>query len=214
VGAFERISALEHPNILPVEQFALADAHIAWLLTPYTGNQEGLVTLQSLLAAKGGRMSPDEAERAIVQVLRAVEYAHSAGHIHGPIGADQVMVDRHGRVSVELYGLERRLSGLGAGNSEVVRDEVRSVVELGYRLVTGLTSEEPRISAGRLVDRLGGLWDAWFDTGLDALGGGFSSASEAAAALPSARRDSEPPVPVVGVRRVLGRMRAVLRQGP
>lgn len=210
-AAFEQVSGLEHPNILPVEQFALADTHVAWVLTPYTGNQEGLVTLDSLLRAKGGRMPVDEAERALSQVLRAVEYAHSRGFIHGVINADQVLVDRHGRISVELYGLDRRLGGLAAGNSEVVRDEVRSVAEMGYRLVTGLSSEEPRIPAGRLIEKLDGLWDEWFDAGLDALSGGFSSASDAAAFLPSARRISEPRLPVMSVRRVLGRVRAALR---
>lgn len=212
ISAFEQISKLDHPNILPVQQFALADCHVAWLLTPYTGNQDGLVTLDSLLQDKGGRMSADETDRALGQILRAIEFAHAAGHIHGPISADQVLVDRRGRISIEMYGLQRRLGGLGTGNSEVVRDEVRSVVELAYRLLTGFTAEEPRIPAGRLVERLNPAWDAWLDAGMDPLRGGYSSASEAAAGLPSARRDPEPRAPVMSVRRVLGRVRAALRQ--
>ncbi len=213
ISAFEQISSLDHPNIQPVQQFALADSHVAWLMTPYTGNQDGLVTLESLLQDKGGRMSADEADRALGQILRAVEFAHGVGHIHGPIYADQVLVDRRGRISIEMYGLQRRLGGLATGNSEVVRDEVRSVVELGYRLLTGLSAEEPRIPAGRLVERLNPHWDAWLDAGMDPLRGGYASAGEASAGLPSARRDAEPRVPVMSVRRVLGRVRAALRQG-
>jgi serine/threonine protein kinase len=212
LSAFEAVAELEHPHILPVEQFAFADRHIAWLITPYTGNQEGLLSLASLLDAKGGRMSADEAERAIGQILSAMEYAHGRGELHGLMAADEVLVDRRGRISIELYGLARRLNGLTAGNSEVVRDEVRSVVEMGYRLLTGLSPEEPRIPAGRLADRLSPAWDRWLEEGLDALTGGFSSASVAKAALPSAQRDQRPPV--TSVRRVLGRVRAALRQSP
>ncbi len=213
LSAFERAAELEHPHILRVEQFAFADAHVAWLFTPYTGNQEGLVSLDSLLKAKGGTMSAQEAERAVTQVLSALEYAHARGNLHGPLALDEVLVDRHGRISIELHGLARRLNGLTVGNSEIVRDEVRSVVEMGYRLLTGLSPEEPRIPAGRLGDRLSPFWDEWFDAGLDALTGGFATAADAAAALPSARIDAQPRVPVISVRRVLGRVRAALRQG-
>lgn len=213
MSAFEKISELDHPHILHVEQFALADGRLAWLLTPYAGNQDGLVTLDSLQRAKGGRMPAQEAERAMSQLLSALEYAHGQGHHHGPLGPEEVLVDRHGRVSVDLYGLGRRLVGLAAGNAEVVRDEVRSVVEMGYRLITGLSSDEPRIPACRLIRRLDPHWDAWFDAGLDALSGGFASAAEAAAALPSVLRDAQPRTPAVSVRTVLGRMRSVIRQG-
>jgi serine/threonine protein kinase len=210
--AFEKISELDHPHIVHVEQFALADGRLAWLLTPYTGNQEGLVTLEALRVAKGGRMPPQEAERAVTQLLSAVEYAHGRGHHHGPIGLEEILVDRHGRVSIDLYGLERRLGELAPGNAEVVRDEVRSVVETGYRLLTGLSAEEPRIAVGRLIRKLDPHWDEWFDAGLDPLSGGFASAAEAAAALPSVRRDALR-APAAGVRTVLGRVRMALRQG-
>lgn len=211
LNAFERVSELDHPHIVQVEQFALADGRLAWLLTPYTGNQEGLLTLDALRQAKGGRIPPQETEWAMSQILSAVDYAHGLGHHHGPIGLEEVLVDRRGRVSVDLYGLERRLSGLSTANAELVRDEVRSVVEIGYHLLTGLTAEEPRISVGRLLRRLDPLWDEWFDAGLDALSG-FATAAEAAAALPSARRDASRPAPA-GVRTVLGRVRMALRQG-
>lgn len=217
--AFERLSELAHPHILPVQQFALGHAHDAWLLTPYTGNQDGLVTLASLQTAKGGRMPPPEAERALTQILSAVASAHARGHHHGPIAPEDVLVDRHGRVCLALYGLGRLLAGLEGrrdasppANAEVVRDEVRSVVELGYRLLTGLSAEEPRIPAGRLVRRLEGRWDAWFDAGLDPLGG-FATAEEASAALASIRRDAGARLPVVSMRGVLGRVRSALRPG-
>lgn len=206
LSAVESVRGIWHSHITPIELFAVCPAGRGCVVTPYTGNQDGLVTLASLLAAKGGRMTPVEAERAVTHVLEAMEHAHAGGVVHGPVNDAELVVDRHGRVSIELYGLARALSGQ-AFNSEVVRDEVRSVVEIAYRLITGLGAEEPRIAAGKLVKRLDPAWDAWLERGLDAAGG-FESAGEALGMLPSAiESESEPasgPVRLVlrGIRRL------------
>ena len=129
-------------------------------------------------------MHPDEAERAVMQVLEAFHDATAQRQHHGPITMDEVLVDRHGSLVVELFGMSRLVRGLTVGNSELVRDEVRSVVEMGYQLITGLPAEEPFIPAGRLVKKLDPAWDDWFDRGLDPAEG-FASAAEAIASLPS-----------------------------
>lgn len=212
IASVESLSALDHPHLLPLRTFSLGSGvgASAWVVTPYTGSQDGLLTLAALLAAKGGQMTPIEAERAMIQILDAVEYAHKAGHHHGEITLDEIMVDRRGSLAIELYGLARRLEGLKGGNAELVRDEVRSVVEAGYRLITGLPADEPRIPAGRLVRRLEPAWDEWLEAGLDP-SGGYASAAEAREALPSmvretGRRDKTGPVQVVlsRFRRVIG----------
>jgi hypothetical protein len=104
-------------------------------------------------------------------------------------------------------------AGLGAmggtAASEVIRDEVRSLVGLGYWLLTGLPAEDPRIEAGRLIPRLDRRWDDWFNEGLDPLGG-FATAGETLAGLPGIRRGVEGRERVGPVRTVLGRMRRAL----
>ena len=150
------------------------------------GDVDGITTLRTLLRYKGGEMSPDEAERALLQLLQAVHFVHDLGLHHGPIDMNEIHVDRRGSLYIELYGLSRAIRGAGEANPETIRDEVRSLVEIAYTLITGLRAEEPLIPAGRLVKRLSGAWDEWFDHGLNPAGG-FDSASEAMDALPAAR---------------------------
>ena len=145
----------------------------------------------------------------MLPLVEAVEHAHGEGHVHGPIRPEEIMVDRRGSLSIELYGLRRRLGGVAAtAASEVIRDEIRSLAGLGYWLLSGLPAEDPRIPAGRLIPKLDRRWDAWFDEGLDPLGG-FGSAGEAMAALPGVRRVFERER-VGPVRTVLGRVRRAL----
>jgi serine/threonine protein kinase len=211
VSAIEALSPLSHPHLLPIEQISLGIGGGGWIVTPYTGSHDGLVTMGSLAKDKGGRMTPPETERALLQLLEAVEYAHGEGHHHGVLSADEILVDRRGSVAIELYGLRRRLSpGALRPAAEVARDEVRSIVGIGYWLLTALAAEEPRIQAGRLIPRLDPRWDEWFDEGLDAAAG-FATASEALAALPCMRREIEGRERISPVRTVLGRFRRALR---
>jgi serine/threonine protein kinase len=210
LASIEALSPLSHPHILSIEQLSLDTGGKAWVVTPYTGSHDGLVTLATLVRDKGGRLEPLESERALMQLLEAVEYAHSQGHQHGPLSAEEIMVDRRGSLAIELYGLRRRLAGAsGRPASEVVRDEVRSIVELGYWLLTGLPAEEPRIEAARLIPKLDRRWDDWFSDGLDPFAG-FNTAGEALAALPGLRRELEGRDRISPVRTVLGRFRRAL----
>jgi serine/threonine protein kinase len=206
--ALEGTSNLRHPHLLPIEQYSLGSANTGWIVTPFTGSHDGLVTLSRLLRDKGGRMQPVEVERALTQLLEALEYAHGLGYFHGEVGTDEILVDRRGSLAIELYGLRRRL--LGSGDrpaTEVGRDEVRSIVAIGYELLTGLSAEDPRIEATRLIPKLDRRWDEFFAEGLDPLAG-FLTAGDALGSLPSLRRELDArhsPVQVVirGFRRAL-----------
>lgn len=208
IAAVDALAGLAHPHILPVEQFTLGVAGAAWIVTPFTGSHDGLVTLARLLEDKGGRMDPSEVERALIQLLEGVDYAHSCGLQHGPILPEEIVVDRRGSLAIEHYGIRRRLAGTGGIAMEVIRDEVRSLVELAYTMLTGLPADEPRIPASRLVPRLDRRWDAWLEEGLDPMLG-FATASDAMAALPGLRREIEGRGGAVET--VISRMRKVLR---
>ena len=200
-AAVETLATLDHPHLLPVVEFSLGSAAgNAWVVTPFTGNQEGLLTLDRLVRDKGGRLSPKEAERALVQLLEAADYAHSRGPIHGPIRMDQVLVDRHGSLLVEMYGFDRAIGT--EHTADAARDEVRSLVEMGYRMVTGLTADDPRIPAGRLVPRLPRRLDRWFEAGLDPVEG-FTTAQ---AALDALTEEAITELRVNPVRTMIGRI--------
>jgi hypothetical protein len=201
LSAVQLAGKIEHTHLLKIEQFAFDPSGGAWIVAPYIGDVEGLMSLERLLRAKGGSMVPVEAARALEQILDGCAAAHNAKLHHGPIRMDEVLVDRHGSLTIELYGMGRLLRGFSAGNEELVRDEVRSVVEMGYQMITALRAEEPMIPAGRLVKKLDPRWDEWFEFGLDPTAG-FSTALEAMAALPT--RPAEPVIaPPGGVRSVL-----------
>lgn len=155
-----------------------------WSAEPYLGNEDGLLTIDRLVKLKGGRMSPAETERVLLHTLDAMRFAHELGICHGLLLGSDLLVDRHGSITIDLYGLRRRLEGKLELNAEAVLDEIRSVAMIGYSALTGLEAEEPRIKATRLVRRLDRSWDEWFEVALDPAGG-FSTASEALSALPS-----------------------------
>jgi len=206
----EQISRIGHPHLLPCEAVFSGVGGSVWVITPFTGNHDGLVTLSSLLRDKGGRMTALEADRTLIQLLEGIVSAHAAGCHHGPIRMEEVVVDRRGSLAIELYGFRRRLGTLWRRTAgEVAKDEVRSMVEIGYTLITGLSSEEPRIPATRLFPRLDRRWDDWFNEGMDPLGG-FATAEEALSNLPSLRREVEERQNASPVQTVIRRFRQVI----
>jgi hypothetical protein len=182
LAAAEHLAALDHPHILRPEFYTFDTLSHPWIICPFSGDADGVRPLSRLLRDKGGQLMLDEAHRAVSHVLEACAHAHERVMHHGPMEIDDVLVSRFGGLEVELYGMSRQLRGLTAANEELVRDEVRSIVEIGYQLVTGLRCEAPIIPAQRLVKKLPPRWTAWFDQGLDP-SSGFESADEALAAL-------------------------------
>jgi serine/threonine protein kinase len=179
------LSTLEHPHLLKIESASYDDRGRLCTVSPYTGNHEGLVTLSDLLLQHGGRFTVHEAARAIGHLLSASAYAHAKGLAHGPISSDDILVDRSGSIQIELYAhqsLDRPASD--PSPRSVVLDETRSIVELGYTLLTGLAINAERIAPTRMIKRLDRNWDTWFDIGLDPIDG-FDSAEHALKALPT-----------------------------
>lgn len=208
VAAVESCSLLENSHLLKVQQFTFDLAGQAWVITPFSGDVDGLRTLTRLMKDRGGQMTPLEVELAMGQLLEAVASAHSGAansmsgsnssgadepsptpaFQHGPIHMDEVLVDRHGSLLIELYGIAAMLQGISKPSMELMRDEVRSVVEIGYQLITGLRAEEPMIPAGRIVRGLDARWDRWLSRGLDP-STGFDTATQALAAMPNRQTD-------------------------
>gem|GEM_PF-639748 len=107
--ALARLQALTHPHILAVQAFGV-DADGPWAATDYTGDADGIVTLDSLLTAKGASLSLEEARRTLEQLLDAARAAHRAGLAHATLTMDQVHVERNGALRIEFYALRRLLA--------------------------------------------------------------------------------------------------------
>lgn len=182
--AMVTMSTLDHSHLLRVESASYDDRGRLCVITPYPGNHEGLVTLKDLLEQRGGKLAVIEAARAIEHLLSASTYAHKQGVSHGPVGCEHLLVDRFGSIQFELYGYpilgQREVPLTGS----LVADEVRSIVELAYTIITGLPVSADRLNASRVLKRLDKNWDTWFEIGLDPLDG-FADAEHALNALPT-----------------------------
>ncbi len=187
--ALADLRELQHAHLLAIDDFGFEDEHgraRAWVASPYTGDVDGLVTLATLLKRRGGYLPPMEARTAIVQVLGAMAYAHGRGVRNGVVTLEQVQVDRRGSLALEHYGLAARALWTAPASDDFEQQELISVLELAYRLVTGLAAEEPLIPPGRMVPDLDPTWEDWFETGLmQPRQGkpGFRSAAHALSAL-------------------------------
>ncbi len=188
-GRFEAacgvMSSLKHPHLLPIESFGLDEERRPYVVVPFTGDQEGVVTLDHLLRLKGGFLGVDETKRALEQLLGAVVHAHEQGTCHGELSMGEVAVDQRGRVAIELYGVARMLSSLSSTVEADQAREVRSICEIGYQMLTGLRAQLPIISPSRVVLGLHQTWEDFFETGLGTPG--FTTAEHAMSALRACR---------------------------
>ena len=212
LSAAEPLSKIDNAHVLSVDSYGFTRDARPWLVTPYPGTHDGVLTLETLVARKpSNRMEAFEVERAAVHLLDALVACHAEGLHNGPLVDEHVLVDPRGSVMIEHFGFTRALDGLGRGDAELVRDEVRSAAEIVYRLLTGVRAEAPVIPASRLLRRCPPAWSRWLDTALDPAGG-FDSAEAALSALPSAERPAaDPAASPVGVRKVWTRVRSLNR---
>lgn len=179
---FVRLSTLDHPHLLKISSVSYDDHGRLCLVTPYTGNHEGLVTMGDLLENRGGKLSVPEAVRAIEHMLEASAHAHVHQIGNGPISTSDVLIDRFGCLHLELYGARAMMQQ--NNHRELLADEIRSIVDLGYTMLTGLPASVDRLAPSRLVKRLDRAWDTWFEIGLDPLEG-FESCEHAIRAMPT-----------------------------
>lgn len=219
----QELAELDHPHLLPIEQYALCPSGRGCIVVPYTGNNGGLLTLGMLLHLKGGRLTPAEAQRSIQQTLEAIAHAHRRGLVNGAWQLDQILIDRHGRVQLELYGLDRRLAGGAPPRSELIREELHSIATIGYRVLTGFRPDARPIAATEVIRRLVSKeharlvdprWDAFFSAAFSS-NAGLANAEAALSLLPSGHRPAPETEPRPLLARVVGgisdRFRALKR---
>ncbi len=201
------VATVRHPHLLEVTAYSLDEQDRLCLVTPYTGNQEGLVTLADLVERKNGRLEVAEVARCVEHLLSAIAEARRGGLADGPIDADRVQVDRRGSVRIELYGLpaaDRRFRGVCTA-----ADEVRAIAEMAVWLLTGLRQDVAPVGIARIAGRGARAWEPWLQAALDPLGG-FETPEEALAALPT--RSDDVPIPEVVVTPHATRLAGVLRR--
>ena len=187
LAALAQVRDFEHPHVLKIEDSWVDDAGCVWVVTPFTGDQDGLVTLDSLLRRRGGYLSLEESRRAMDQLMVGVAAAHERSLSHGEIAMREVLADRRGSLLIEHYGVCRAAMTCPAPASlaEAKALEVRSVLTIGYQLATGLRADDPLIRVSRVILDVDSSWDDLFETGLGPVG--FASAAHALSAIKGCR---------------------------
>jgi len=191
--AFMKMSVIDQPHIHRIISVTYDDRGRLCVITPYTGNHEGIVTLDDVLRRQDGKLGIVEAARAIEHLLGAVQYAHRHQVINGSIDRDDILVDRYGSLQIQFYGYKSSIRSTQRHESTRVsdiNDEVRSIIELGYTMITGLRVQGERIDPSRVIKKLDRAWDTWFEIGLDPIDG-FENLEHARLALPTNPTSSE-----------------------
>jgi serine/threonine protein kinase len=96
---------LEHPGIIPIYRVGRSGRVIYFVMKFLRGKP-----LSSVLAARG-TLPPGEIRQILVQVTRALAYAHKSGIVHRDIKPDNIMFDEHGQAVVTDFGIAKAASG-------------------------------------------------------------------------------------------------------
>ncbi|HYT05368.1 MAG TPA: protein kinase [Gemmatimonadales bacterium] len=96
---------LEHPGIIPIYRVGKSGRVIYFVMKFLRGKP-----LSSVLAARGS-LPPGEIRQVLVQVARALAYAHKSGIVHRDIKPDNIMFDEHGMAVVTDFGIAKAATG-------------------------------------------------------------------------------------------------------
>src|SRR5881296_2185264 len=96
---------LEHPSIIPIYRVGKSGRVIYFVMKFLRGKP-----LSSLLAARGS-LPPAEIRAVLVQVARALAYAHKGSIVHRDIKPDNIMFDEHGQAVVTDFGIAKAATG-------------------------------------------------------------------------------------------------------
>ncbi len=92
---------LNHPNLVAVHDVVEVDG-VPYMVMEYVEGQ----TLAHLIATEGS-LPPPRAVSLIVQVCRALHYAHARGVVHRDIKPGNILVDASGLAKVSDFGIAR-----------------------------------------------------------------------------------------------------------
>ncbi len=168
----ETAAQLSHPNIVPIYSVDERDGIVYFVMALVEGDN-----LAVRLHAEGA-LDPEEARRILLEVTRALAYAHERGVVHRDIKPDNILLQAaDGRVLVTDFGIARavtegadsRLTATGmaigtpaymspeqsTGDRQIDgRSDLYSLGVVGYQMLTGDPPFEAPSTPAMLVKHL------------------------------------------------------------
>src|SRR5712691_11602348 len=96
---------LEHPSIIPIYRVGKSGRVIYFVMKFLRGKP-----LSSVLAGRGA-LAAAEIRKILVDVGRALAYAHRSGIVHRDVKPDNIMFDEHGQAVVTDFGIAKAATG-------------------------------------------------------------------------------------------------------
>ncbi|MET0589621.1 MAG: hypothetical protein ABWZ77_00445, partial [Naasia sp.] len=149
-GAIEALTAIDHPGLVPLVDFAVLDDGRVLLVHPrIAGGSLGE------LIAHGGRLTPAEAVTVLTAVSGALDALHRSGWAHTRIGPGTVLLSKTGSPVLAGIGHLQPLT------AESMLADLEDVRDLALRVLPAESSLLPRISSlasdphlGRSIDQM------------------------------------------------------------
>lgn len=104
-----------NPNIVSVYEF-FEENNTAYFVMEYVSG----CSLNSYVREKGGRISPDEANRLLLPVMSAVGSVNASGIIHRDIAPDNILIDTKGTAKLIDFGAARYSVGEKSCSLDVI----------------------------------------------------------------------------------------------
>jgi serine/threonine-protein kinase len=114
-----RVSALSHPNILPVYEYGTA-GELTYVVMP-VGAGGSLTQRLSV-----GELPGEAAWQILRRLVDALHSAHEAGVVHGDVKPGNILFDAYGRVLLADFGLARTHLGFARGTPGYMAPEAAS----------------------------------------------------------------------------------------
>jgi len=150
----ETAAQLSHPNIVPIYSVDEREGLVFFVMA-YVDGENLAVRLH-----RTGSIASDEARRILIDVARALAFAHDRGVVHRDIKPDNILIDSGGRVMVTDFGIARAISegadarltatGMAIGTPAYMspeqsmgerevdgRSDLYSLGVVGYQMLTG-----------------------------------------------------------------------------